>query len=324
MKDSIAINESAIGHSPSPKAANAQPSAGGGLTVLGIPVRAHWSMAVFAVFVAWNLAWLLLPQFVAESSNGARAIIGLLGAVGLAGSILAHEFGHALRARRHGVETESISLWLLGGVARLKSEAPSPRAGAEIALAGPAVSVGLGVALGAMTLGLVALGLSPLLVVLFGYLAIANLGLAAFNMIPALPLDGGRVLHAWKWHKGGDREVATIDAAVWGNRFGWLLAGFGVVQLLAGGFGFFSVLLGGFLIRAAKAEERRARHLISIRNRRPASSLGEFVGRAFSALLSGRPAATTGPSGPNTFPLINTGARADIGSIIDVDLVRQD
>lgn len=293
-----------------------------GVRILGIAVRAHWSTALFGLFVAWNLVFLLIPQFVEESSALARAVVGVLGAAGLAGSIVAHEFGHALRARHHGVDTESITLWILGGVARLRTEPQTPRAAAEIAVAGPIVSVVLGLAFGVMAVALGLVSQLPLVVVMLAYLALANLGLAIFNMIPALPLDGGRALHAWTWHRNGDREKATISAAVWGRRFGMGMVGFGVLQLLAGGFGFFSILLGAFLMGQAKAEDRRARQIIALRSRPNPGSMGEAFGRAVAALLGGRTDAEAGPAGPTHLPLV--GAHADDQSVIDVQLVRQD
>jgi Zn-dependent protease/CBS domain-containing protein len=121
-------------------------------------------------------------------------IVGMIAAVGLFAGVLLHEFGHALVAMRHGFPIESITLWFLGGIAQLSEQPEEWRTELYIALAGPAVSVGLGVLL---WLGLAFVPASMnVLGFLVAYLALINLALAAFNMLPGFPMDGGRVLRA--------------------------------------------------------------------------------------------------------------------------------
>ena len=124
----------------------------------------------------------------------AALVVGLLVAAGLLGSIVAHELGRALVARNNGIATHGISLFALGGVAELESEADTPGAAARIALAGPAVSLAIGAASLVVSGVAGALGVSPLIVAGLTILGMANLVMAVFNLIPALPLDGGRVL----------------------------------------------------------------------------------------------------------------------------------
>lgn len=225
----------------------------------GIPVGVHWSLLIFALLAVVNLATGFVPVAVPGVSAGGAALAAVVGVVGLFASIVAHELGHALRARRHGVETQGITLWLLGGVARLRSEAPTPRAAAEIAIAGPAVSVGLGLAAAAAAVVSHVAGFGALSTTVLGYLAAVNVVLAVFNMVPALPLDGGRLYQAWLWGRTGDRHRATIRAARLGARLGLGLVLLGLIQVLFGGVGgLWLAVLGLFVRSAAKSEKRAA------------------------------------------------------------------
>jgi Zn-dependent protease len=203
-------------------------------TYAGIPVRAHWSMALIAVLFGVNLA----------ASLG--VVPGLIATAAFFASILAHEFGHALVARRYGVQTESIDLWALGGVAHLDREPPTPRADGLIAVAGPIVSL----VIGAAGLGL---GIA-LQSVAIGWIGVVNLVLAVFNMLPGAPLDGGRVLRAFRWARTGDKYRAMRDAGNAGRVLGWGLAGLGVVMMLNGQFGVFVLITGIFIAMNARAE----------------------------------------------------------------------
>jgi len=200
----------------------------------GIPVRAHWSMALIAAFFGANLgaAFGVMP--------------GILATVAFFVSILAHEFAHALVARRYGVQTESIDLWALGGVARLDREPPSPGADGLIAIAGPAASLFIG----ATTFGI---GLATGVGVL-AWIGFVNLILGVFNMLPGAPLDGGRVVRAVRWAQTGNKYRATRDAGQAGRALGWAMAGIGVVMQVNGLPGIFIALTGVFIAINARAE----------------------------------------------------------------------
>jgi Zn-dependent protease len=202
--------------------------------IAGIPVRAHWSMALVALLFGINLAAAL------------GTVPGILATIGFFLSILAHEFAHALTARRYDIETESIDLWALGGVARLDREASTPRAEGLIAVAGPAASLALGVVL----FGLGVLLASPVL----GWVGFVNGVLAVFNMLPGTPLDGGRVLRAWRWSRTGDKYRAARDAGNAGRVLGWGMVGVGVAMMLNGMPGIFIGLTGLFVALNARAE----------------------------------------------------------------------
>jgi Zn-dependent protease len=218
-------------------------------TYSGIPVRAHWSMALVAVLL--GVSW----------SMELGAVSGIIVTAALFASILAHEFGHALVARRYGVNTQSISLWALGGVAQLDREPPSPRADGLIAVAGPAVSLALAVTglLAAVATGFDVAAASrsiaqPTLPTTLFVIGGLNAVLALFNMLPGAPLDGGRVLRAVRWWRTGDKYRAMRDAGNAGRVLGWGIAGIGVVMMLNGQLGVFILILGVFIAMNARAE----------------------------------------------------------------------
>ena len=203
-------------------------------TYAGIPVRAHWSMGIVAVWFGVLL------------SVDLGIVGGIVATAAFFASILAHEFGHAMVARHYGVRTQSIDLWALGGVARLDRESPSPRADGLIAVAGPAVS---------LLLGGVALAASFALQsnVLF-WVGFVNGFLAVFNMLPGAPLDGGRVLRAVRWARTGNKYRAMRDAGNAGRVLGWGMVGVGFVMMLNGQFGVFIMVTGLFIALNARAE----------------------------------------------------------------------
>src|SRR3712207_571334 len=155
--------------------------------------------------------------------RSAYAIAAVLAAVAFLASLLAHELAHALVARRNGVEVEGITLWLLGGVARLKGAARSPGAEFRIAGVGPLTSLVLGfVFLAAAMLARLA-DADALLVEVLDYLAGINMVLALFNLVPAAPLDGGRLLRALLWRRRGDPWSSAVTAARGGGVSGVVL-----------------------------------------------------------------------------------------------------
>jgi Zn-dependent protease len=218
--------------------------------IAGIPVGiSPWWLVIVAL-----LTWTLRADY-DELAPAAATALALGAVLCLFAGILAHEFGHALVARRAGIEIEEIDLWLLGGVARMRSQ--PQRAGDELrfALAGPAVTVALAVAFG-IAAALLGPGTPRTFVT---YQAEVNAALAAFNLLPALPLDGGRVARALLWRRSGDFRRATAIAARAGRWSGYGMVYLGALAAL-GGFmgGLWLAMIGLFLISAAGAEERMA------------------------------------------------------------------
>jgi Zn-dependent protease len=200
----------------------------------GIPVRAHWSTGIVAVLFGVSLA------------GDLGLVAGILAVIAFFVSILAHEFGHALVARRYDVQTQSIDLWALGGVARLDREPPTPRADGFIAVAGPLVSLLIGI----VTLG-GGLYLESRAIVVIG---VVNLALALFNMLPGAPLDGGRLLRAVRWARTGNKYRAQREAGNAGRVLGWCMGIAGLALMLNGQAGIFIALTGVFIAANAKAE----------------------------------------------------------------------
>jgi len=230
-------------------------------TIAGVRVGINWSVLVIVALLVVGLAAGQLPEAYPGRSGLEYALAGLVGAVLFLASLLAHELAHAVIARRNGVDVESIVLWLLGGVAQLKGEPPTPGADFRIAVVGPLTSLALAVVFGAAG-GLASLlGAEGLPVGVLAYLAATNLLLAVFNLLPAAPLDGGRVLRAVLWRWRGQREQAAVTAARAGQVFGFALVGLGLLQVLVGaGFGgLWLALIGWFVVNAATAEEQQAR-----------------------------------------------------------------
>ena len=148
---------------------------------------------------------------------------GVLTAIAYIGSLLAHELAHSLVARRNGLEVEDITLWLLGGVSRLQGEVRSPGAEVRVAGVGPLVSLILGGAFWLVAWLLHAAGVRGVLVAALAWLGGINIILAVFNVIPAAPLDGGRLLRAVLWRITGDKLKAAVWSARSGQVFGWIL-----------------------------------------------------------------------------------------------------
>lgn len=227
-------------------------------TIRGIAVRVHWSVVLLLAIFAWELADYELPARPGHPEAGDWAA-GVVGASVLLLSLLAHELSHALVARRHDVAVRSITLFVFGGVTRLEGEAHTPSADFRIAAAGPAASVALaGIFRGAEAMA--ALAVHGLVVATLSWLWEVNLLLAAFNVVPAAPLDGGRILRAALWRHWQDRARATLAAARFGRGFGFVLVVVGVLGLLyVGVTALWAALIGFFLYSAAAGEEQYAR-----------------------------------------------------------------
>ena len=227
--------------------------------IAGVNIGLHWSIALIAGILTFALAGTILPVLTTDFSSSAYLIVAIMVSVAFLASIVAHELGHSVVAQNNGVGVSGITLFALGGVAVLDSEPPTAGAAARIALAGPAVSVAIGIGAIGLAVITVPLGLSPLIAAGLMWLGLINLALAAFNMLPALPLDGGRVLQAALWRRSGDRQRATISAATVGRYLGWAMVAFGFWQFTAGGAGLWTALIGWFIASAARAEGARAR-----------------------------------------------------------------
>ncbi|MEU6641838.1 site-2 protease family protein [Saccharomonospora sp. NPDC046836] len=223
--------------------------------IAGIAVAVHWSVLIAVFLFTQILAVQVLPATVPRLAPGWYWVAATVTSLCLLASLLAHELAHALLARHYGVRVGRVTLWLLGGVAELESEPPTARADLVIAAGGPAASLGIG----GVCWGIVALTqhwLPELLLAGLLWLALTNIVLGVFNLLPGAPLDGGRVVRALVWKRGGDRVRANAVAARCGQVLGVALAVLGLAEALLAGrlSGLWLSLIGWFLIVAAQAE----------------------------------------------------------------------
>lgn len=232
---------------------------GSGLTlfkIFGFEIRVDLSFLLIAALVAASLASGYFPAVHEGLARATYWALAVLAVVGIFASIVLHELGHSLVARRFGIEMRGITLHLFGGAAELESEPTSATAELWIAVAGPATSFLLAAIfrLGAVAAAGVSSGDLPV-EMLLRYLASLNLVLAIFNLLPAFPLDGGRILRAALWLRSGDHDRATTLATRIGAGLGFGLAALGALQILAGhlGDGLWTVLIGFFIRSAAIA-----------------------------------------------------------------------
>jgi Zn-dependent protease/predicted transcriptional regulator len=223
--------------------------------IAGIRIGVNWSWLVVFALIVWTLADSVFPEQNPGLGDGTYGAMAVVAALLFFGSLLLHELGHALRARREGMEIDGITLWLFGGVASFRGLFPSAGAEFRIAIAGPLVSLALGVGFAG------AAWLVPLPEAVDGiaaWLGYTNLVLLVFNLLPALPLDGGRVLRSALWQARQDFAWATRVAAGIGRGFGYLLIAGGLLLLVFVGAlgGAWLAFIGWFLLQAAGAEAR--------------------------------------------------------------------
>jgi Zn-dependent protease/CBS domain-containing protein len=221
--------------------------------IAGIEVRVDSSWVVIALLITYSMyqrASFLYP----ELSGGGAVGLGIAATVLLFGSVLVHELAHALVSQARGIRVQDITLFLFGGATRAKMEFRGPGDEFLIALVGPLTS-GLLAALFGIIAGLGGDSLSRPLAGTLGYLAWTNLLLAAFNLVPGFPLDGGRLLRAAIWKATGSLARATRVASLAGQGVGWLLVAGGVAWLLAGDLagGIWFAFIGWFLVQAARS-----------------------------------------------------------------------
>jgi Zn-dependent protease/CBS domain-containing protein len=231
--------------------------------LFGIPISLDLSWLIILALLTWMLATGLYAQAPATShlSEAERWLLSLGTALAFFLCVVLHELGHALVARRMGMEINGITLFLFGGVAELRGEPPSARAEFWMAVAGPIVSAVLGVGLWFLAESGAEAGWPGPAVLFLVYLAIINLMVLVFNLIPAFPLDGGRILRSALWAAMGNLRRATRIAAMLGQGFAWFLIIYGILAIIygpdlpLGGVwnGIWLILIGMFLNRAAQA-----------------------------------------------------------------------
>jgi len=225
----------------------------------GIPIGVQPLWLLVVGLITFALGHDYFPTEDPGLSDGAAYALGLLSALALFAGILLHELGHAIVARRRGVEVDEIDLWLLGGVSRIHGEPRQPGDELRFAIAGPAVTAVLLAIAVALRVGLGGV-LPDWGRALLDYQVYVNALILGFNLLPAFPLDGGRVARSLLWRRLGDRERATDIAAGVGRTFGWGMVLLGALSFFSGAVGgLWLALIGGFLIMAAGAEAQQLR-----------------------------------------------------------------
>jgi Zn-dependent protease len=220
----------------------------------GIEVRLNWSLIAVFALIAWSLAEGVFPSQNPGLSHGTYIAMGIVAAVLFLASILLHELGHSLVARREGIEVDSITLWLFGGVSQFKGRFKSAGDEFRVAISGPLVSILLGVLFVLIALAHPTSSVDGVA----AWLGYINLILAVFNLLPASPLDGGRVLHAALWRAKGDFAWATRVSSEIGQGFGYLFIALGLAMFIfQGSFsGAWLAFIGWYLLQGARAEAR--------------------------------------------------------------------
>lgn len=233
-------------------------------TLFGIPLHLHWSAMLTALVIAVSAP---AAVGITDAGLGAVLAIGSLAALLFGVSLLVHEYAHAIVARRRGIPVRRVSVWALGGLAELETEPRRWQDELAVSIVGPLASIALGVvALG----GAIGFGVWDATVAsrLFAWVAVLNIGLGVFNLLPGFPLDGGRVLHALMWWRSGDRHRATAFTAGSGRVIGGLLIALGVWSVATGTGGLLTALIGWFIMSSAgraRIEANEARRLGGLR-----------------------------------------------------------
>jgi len=223
--------------------------------LLGFEVRLDFSWIVIAILIVWSLSTGYFPEQYKDLSRQSYWFLGLAGAVGLFLSIIVHEFSHSIVARRYGLPMKGITLFIFGGVAEMGDEPPSAKVEFLMAIAGPLASVVIAIIFTGMYRVGREMNVPASINGLFGYLGLINALLAGFNLLPAFPLDGGRVLRSILWGVKKNLRWATRISSQIGTAFALLLILMGVLNVLRGNFigGMWWFLIGMFLHGAAKS-----------------------------------------------------------------------
>ena len=220
--------------------------------VKGIVLKLHLSTLLIIGLVGISAASFYFT-IVLTPSLMELVIVGILSSVIILISILLHELTHSLVAQKYGLIVSEIELFLFGGVSKIDKEPETPKSEMVIAIVGPLSSLIIGFSF-LMVVFLSPIILSPIIYVSLLYTGISNIGLGLFNLIPAFPVDGGRVLRAFLWYRRHDILSATKTASRVGSFFAYGLMVYGVLQAFLFGFfnGFWLVLIGSYLNRQTK------------------------------------------------------------------------
>ncbi|MBE9199046.1 MULTISPECIES: site-2 protease family protein [unclassified Nodularia (in: cyanobacteria)] len=224
-------------------------------SIFGFEIRVDLSWFLIFFLVLWTLSVGLFPTNYPGFNNATYFGMGLVATLLFFASLLAHELSHSFVARAKGIPVEGITLFIFGGVSRTRMDAETPGDEFQIAGVGPLVSLLLAGFFGLIWYVGINAGWSVVFTGVFAYLAVINLALAIFNMLPGFPLDGGRVFRSIIWKYTGNLKKATKIATNGGKLLSYLLIGFGALEMFAGAIlgGLWLILIGWFLYNAAES-----------------------------------------------------------------------
>jgi len=227
--------------------------------LFGFEIRLDLSWFVVFLLVFWTFAQGVFPSRVPGYSSAVYTTMALVGAILFFGSVLMHELAHSAVARARGIPVEGITLFIFGGVARVRSDVENPKDEFLITVVGPLSSAAIGLVLLVFARIGTRWGVANSVTGVADFLALANFILAGFNLIPGFPLDGGRLLRSLVWYVSKDLRKATRWASYTGRGFGLLLIGYGILNLFWGGLvtGMWFIFIGWFLAQAAEASYRQ-------------------------------------------------------------------
>ncbi|GCE20537.1 site-2 protease family protein [Dictyobacter kobayashii] len=247
--------------------------------IWGIDIAFHVSWLIIAVLLSWTLETGWFSVNYPGWSVGAYWSVSILATLLLFLSVFLHELAHALVARARGLHVKSITLFIFGGVSNIEQEPPAPDIEFQMALVGPLTSLALGGLCGLLLL-VIGSKTSPVGAIL-GYLALTNIFLGIFNLVPGFPLDGGRVLHSIIWKLRGNVHVATRIATRVGQFFAYLFIFFGLMSFFRGAYlnGLWIGFIGWFLLMGAVSANNQSMletmfkgvHVDDVMNRGPAT-----------------------------------------------------
>lgn len=222
--------------------------------LLGFRVSLDASWFLLAFLIVWTLTSGYFPETLPGEAFQTYLWMGIAGAIGLFASIVLHEFAHAMVARHYDLPMAGITLFIFGGIAEMNDEPEGPGVEFQVAIAGPIASFAIAAVCYAAATGLSGQGVEQIAAVV-RYLAVINLVLAVFNLLPAFPLDGGRILRAALWRWQGSLRKATRTASYIGAAFAVMIMALGVLNIMAGAFiaGLWQMLIGFFIYNAATA-----------------------------------------------------------------------
>jgi Zn-dependent protease/CBS domain-containing protein len=241
--------------------------------VRGIRITVDWSWFLVLFLVIFWLSNFYGNVLGESSSDSTPFALAVLSAIGFFGSIVLHELGHAFAALRNGIGISSIQLWIFGGMARMDRESDSPATEFKVAVAGPLVT--LAIVIVTTAIGLAAVGAEEFkqavlieegsgvsgAMAMIGWLASINLLVLVFNLLPAFPMDGGRIVRAIAWWRTGDRNSATRFAANLGRVFAYIFIGSGLLLIATGALftGVWLALIGFVINSSARAASMQTR-----------------------------------------------------------------